>query len=60
MKGAVARHRAKIWEKSSWFKKRRQEENEEWMDGEVRKERRQPRINSTAKMTEEGCIKEYR
>ena len=58
--GAVARHRSRIREKSSWFKKRRKEEKEEWTDGEARKERRQPRNDSTAKKTEEGCVKDDR
>ena len=43
--GAVARHRAKIGAKSSWFKRRKVEEVE-WKDG--RNEPRQPGVNATA------------
>jgi hypothetical protein len=57
--GAVARHRAKISAKSSWFKKKVREEGSEWVDG-TQGGPRQPRVNSTARKTEDGADKDER
>ena len=58
--GAIERHRARIGAKSSWFKRRKQEE-EEWKDGRDRpSEPKQPRSSETAKKTETGEVRDDR